>query len=89
MEVIAIRDGKNKVLNIYGKGILIENQIPNIEPFNKLNVQNPCIKLENGKYIWGYQCWWGPTDKVKSKYKDYKFNIVPVENEVLPLKKEE
>ena len=24
--------------------------------------ENPCIKLEDGKYIWGCECWWGPAE---------------------------
>lgn len=23
---------------------------------------NPCIKLDNGKYVWGCECWWGPAE---------------------------
>lgn len=24
--------------------------------------ENPCIKLDNGKYVWGCECWWGPAE---------------------------
>lgn len=28
---------------------------------------NPCIKLDSGKVVWGYECWWGPADIVREK----------------------
>ena len=27
--------------------------------------KNPCIKLDNGDTVWGYQCWWGAEEKIK------------------------
>jgi hypothetical protein len=30
-------------------------------------IPNPCIELDNGKTVWGFQCWWGPEDKVLPK----------------------
>lgn len=41
---------------------------------------NPCVELDNGKIIWGYQCWWGDADRVEKEIiKDKKVNIVEVE----------
>jgi len=30
-------------------------------------IPNPCIKLDNGRYVWGYQCWWGTEDKMRKQ----------------------
>lgn len=27
--------------------------------------KNPHITLDNGKEVWGFECWWGPEDEVK------------------------
>lgn len=26
---------------------------------------NPCIKLDNGQKVWGFESWWGPEEQVK------------------------
>lgn len=44
-------------------------------------VKNPCIKLDNGETVWGYQCWWGPEDKVKASIGDRKVNMVSLPQE--------
>jgi len=28
-------------------------------------LQNPCIKLDNGTIVWGYECWWGDEGMMK------------------------
>ncbi len=28
---------------------------------------NPHITLDNGKGVWGCECWWGPEDQIKAK----------------------
>lgn len=30
-----------------------------------LGFPNPCIKLDSGETVWGFQCWWGPEDEIK------------------------
>lgn len=40
---------------------------------------NPCIKLDSGKYVWGFECWWGPKDKVLGKLEqeeDLEYEVV-------------
>jgi len=29
--------------------------------------KNPRLTLDNGKQVWGIQCWWGAEDKIKDK----------------------
>lgn len=48
---------------------------------------NPCIKLDNGRHVWGMQCWWGPESKVKEILAKYASvvdaelpNLPPLEN---------
>jgi hypothetical protein len=28
-------------------------------------LRNPCIELDSGKLVYGFQCWWGPEEKIK------------------------
>jgi hypothetical protein len=29
-------------------------------------ITNPRIRLDNGKTVWGVECWWGPEDEIKA-----------------------
>jgi hypothetical protein len=31
----------------------------------ELIISNPRLKLDNGKTVWGCQCWWGPEDQIR------------------------
>lgn len=33
-----------------------------------LGFPNPRIRLDDGRIVWGYQCWWGPEEKMKTKF---------------------
>jgi hypothetical protein len=70
MRVIAIESIQDGVLRSYGEGEYIGDKVPDISPFNELRIKNPCIKLDNNKYVWGFQCWWGESSKILEKYKD-------------------
>jgi len=85
MRAIAIESIKDGVCRYYGEGDLIEGKVPDVEPFNHLGIKNPCIKLDNGKHVWGFQCWWGESEKTLAKYKDSIKKMVLVEIEdILP-----
>lgn len=32
-----------------------------------LNRPNPTIKLDNGEYVYGCECWWGSEEEVKQR----------------------
>ena len=80
MRVFAIQNIENGVCNSYGNGELIRGKIPNIEPFKSANLTNPCIKLESGKFVWGFECWWGKIEDKESNIKDCEIVIVEPEN---------
>lgn len=89
MRVTAIESFKNGVLRSYGEGELLEDKIPSIEPFKSIGLKNPCIKLDNGGYVWGFQCWWGETTKFNEKYEgkwtEKVIVEIPEEEQVLPV----
>jgi hypothetical protein len=41
-------------------------------------VANPRIKLDSGKTVWGYECWWGDEATFESKKADHK-NVVEID----------
>lgn len=57
--VFALCKADEKTVTSYGAGTLLGNL-----PCPMLGgAENPCIKLDEGGYIWGCQCWWGPWEK--------------------------
>lgn len=83
MKVIAIQSFNEGVLRKFGEGEYIGDfHIPN----NGFKVKNPCIRLDNGKYVWGFQSWWGDVVKFYEKYGKYvkKEIIVDDFDEIIP-----
>ena len=91
MKVTAIESVNEGVMRSYGEGEYLGDKIPDVEPFKSLKMKNPCIKLDSGKHIWGFQCWWGETEKVNAKYEGKLTGtvIVEVEEEILPVEDQE
>jgi hypothetical protein len=89
MRVIAIESLKNGKLRSYSEGEYIGDLIPDIKPFNEIKMMNPCILLDGGKYVWGFQCWWSNNiEWFNETYSEYikETEIIDIgENEVLPL----
>jgi hypothetical protein len=47
-----------------------------------LIMENPRIKLDNGKTVWGCQCWWGPEEKVKASIHGSRIVMVDVDQQI-------
>jgi hypothetical protein len=41
-----------------------------------LRPTNPKIVLDDGRVVWGQECWWGPEDRVRDSIKDREVVIV-------------
>lgn len=57
----AILSADSTTVNLLGYGVY-EGRVMNED----IGFPNPCIKLDSGELVWGYQCWWGPEEKVKA-----------------------
>lgn len=68
MRVTAIQSLKKGVLYSYGEGEYIGDLVPDTEPFASAGIPNPCVKLDTGKYIWGFECWWMDITKFNKNY---------------------
>lgn len=82
--VIAIESIEDGVCKYYGEGEYIGDLIPDLEPFKTINLKNPCIKLDNGKYVWGFMCWWGSLEKFEEQYKIKDKILVDLPDDVVP-----
>ena len=68
MEVIAIRERDKDTIYSFGEGEYIGDKVPDVKPFNEIDLPNPCIKLKSGELVWGFECWWGKKDKMEEKF---------------------
>lgn len=51
----------DEVVHFLGYGTYQGDQLPPDFP-----LPNPKLELDDGSIVWGYQCWWGPEDAVRS-----------------------
>ncbi len=65
-------------MKFYGEGVYLGDRVPDIEPFRSSGIRNPCIRLDDGTLVWGFQCWWGPVKAVEEIYGPMKREQVPV-----------
>jgi hypothetical protein len=89
LRVIAVQKAEDGVVYSYGEGAYLGELAPE-SGFMKGLARNPCIKLDSGKYIWGYMCWWMSAEGWK---KDHHPNVkeyidVDVEENIKPMKNE-
>lgn len=57
----AILKADDTTVHLLGYGVYEGMKVP-----EELGFPNPCIKLDNGGVVWGYQCWWGSEEKIKA-----------------------
>jgi hypothetical protein len=44
-------------------------------------LHNPRIRLDNGKYVWGCECWWGPEAELRKRYDGCQLVEVDIEQD--------
>lgn len=72
----AIHSANSEEVMFYGYGVYEGVTIlPNFP------MPNPTIKLDNGKTVYGYECWWGPEEKVKEMIGNRKVIEVSLDRE--------
>lgn len=65
--VIAVISSTDTEVFTLGEGEYLGDKIPSGTIFEEMGVVNPCIKLDQGGYAWGFETWWGPIEKVKER----------------------
>lgn len=67
-KVYAIQSKDGNVVKSFGEGTYMGRLIPKDGAiFEEMEMSNPCIKLDSGKYVWGFECWWGEKDETLEK----------------------
>jgi len=66
---------------LFGYGIYVGDEVPppEIQPWMRIAHPNPKIILDNGKVIWGCECWWGSEEAVKKQIGTNKVVMVDID----------
>lgn len=43
-------------------------------------LRNPCIRLDDGRVVWGFQCWWGSEEYIRRVIGDRTVVVVDINN---------
>lgn len=93
----AVSHSKDDKVFMFGYGEYLGDKTPGKDglpetPGGFMGETNPCIKLDNGQYVWGCECWWGTEASVKTKFGDREVVFVDIDErraEVLALRDNE
>ena len=68
----AILGAKNGVVEFLGYGVFVGNfELPEHVGGLNFGQVNPKIELDNGKEVWGCECWWGSEEQIKEELEKY------------------
>ena len=83
--ILGAREG---ILEFLGYGVYEGDHVPTeavgfmADMLCKAKMTNPRIRLDNGKVVYGCECWWGGEESVKARlegYKESSYRIVEVD----------
>lgn len=80
-----ILEANDKEVKLLGYGILVEAEIPHDkvvgvgERIRQAKQKNPKIILDNGKDVFGCECWWDDEEAMKKRIGDRKIINVDID----------
>lgn len=71
---------KPNTIGVFGYGVY-EGDFPvNLTLMGEeIELPNPRIKLDNGKHVYGLECWWGPEAEIKAQVEAYRADGITIE----------
>jgi len=81
----AILGSEGSTVSFFGYGTYEGHEVPDEKAggmgplLRGLGRVNPKIKLDNGKIVWGCECWWGPEEEIKTKLAGSEVVVVDVD----------
>ncbi len=86
-----VQDGK---AYIFGYGTYQGDEVPVGaggwlgEMLVKVGTDNPKIVLDNGKVVWGCECWWTTEESVKARVKGMEVVVLDIDEERTKIRQE-
>lgn len=78
----AICDADGEEVRLFGYGQYVGEEVPppEVKMFGiPMTMKNPKIVLDDGKVVWGCECWWGDEAKVKHSIGTRRVKMVDIE----------
>jgi hypothetical protein len=81
----AVSHSDKTTVYLFGYGVYAGDEVPPenslgwAKELHDIKRDNPKIVLDNGKIVWGCQCWWGPEKEIRESIGNKKVVIVDVE----------
>lgn len=84
----AVLGSEEKVVQFLGYGVYEGDFVPAeavgfmADALRENDITNPKIRLDNGRIVYGCECWWGPEGAVKKRIEGWKtagYQIVDVD----------
>lgn len=66
-------------VRLLGYGTYEGDECPVIDG-EEFPMENPKIVLDNGKVVWGMECWWGPEDEIKQQLAGLKVTEIDIDD---------
>lgn len=81
---ISHTDAKHNKAYIFGHGVYVgDEDCPVLGVFGKGQyLKNPKIVLDNGKVVWGCQCWWAPVDVVAKRLNGWDVTEIDIDDHI-------
>jgi hypothetical protein len=85
--VIAISHSEGNKVFIFGYGYYVGDEVPTTaggfmgEMVKESGITNPKIELDNGKVVWGCECWWGDVESAKKMMDDREVVEIDIDEE--------
>jgi hypothetical protein len=61
----AIQSADKDSVHFFGWGNYVGDEVPCRGFLQEAQIPNPCIVLDSGKKVYGFECWWGDAAKVE------------------------
>ena len=78
----AMMSADKEEVHLFGYGTYRGEEVPPADirmwgvDLSELGHENPKILLDNGKVVWGCECWWGDEEQVRKSIGDRRVVIV-------------
>ena len=83
----AVCSANKTTVRLFGYGVYLGDEVPPPEvklfgvSLAELKHKNPKIRLDNGKVVWGCECWWGGEETVQRSIGGRDVVLVDIEEE--------
>lgn len=76
----AVLSADESTVKLLGYGTYVGDEVPPTGLAHDMNLPSPNLQLENGRTVWGFQCWWGSEEAVKKMIGDRKIVNAVIED---------